>query len=83
MPDASLLQVFVITHEKARLEDMDDYFARKFHPLVPMFMIGRSYAMEPECKPSETLYDLWKDLACHDTTCTSWSDCVVPLVEVG
>ena len=44
------------------MEDMDDYFAKKFHPLKVMYLIGRSWGAEPTCKAKETLYDAWKDL---------------------
>ena len=42
---------------------MDDYFAKKFHPLQVCYVIGRSYKAAPECEPDETLFDAWKDLA--------------------
>ena len=54
-------QVFVITHEKARTKELDDYFALKFHPLQVMMVVGRSYKAEPECDPRHTLYDAWQD----------------------
>ena len=54
-------QVFVITHEKARTKELDDYFALKFHPLQVMMVVGRSYKAEPECDPKVTLYDAWRD----------------------
>ena len=57
-------EVLVITHEKARTADMDDYFAKKFHPLQVLYVIGRSYKMSPECTPWVTLYDAWKELPC-------------------
>ena len=55
-------KVLVITHEKARVEDMDDYFAKKFYPLKVIYLIGRSYKASPECSPDETLFDAWKEL---------------------
>ena len=54
----------MITHENAKPKDMDDYFQKKFHPLLPIFLIGRSYTMEPKCDPKHTLFDLWKELVC-------------------
>ena len=54
-------QVFVITHEKARTKELDDYFSLKFHPLQVMMVVGRSYKAEPECDPRHTLYDAWRD----------------------
>ena len=55
-------KVLVITHEKARVEDMSDYFQKKFHPLEVVYLVGRSYKASPQCKPEETLFDAWKDL---------------------
>ena len=55
------IEVLVITHEKARIKEMDDYFARKFSPLTVMMVMGRSYAAEPQCDPKVALYDVWKD----------------------
>ena len=52
----------MITHEKATPDSIDDYFQKKFHPLNPLFVIGRSYAMEPKCHPEHTVYDVWKEL---------------------
>ena len=49
-----------MTHEKTKLKDTDDYFAKKFAPLVPLYIMSRSYVMEFECKP-HTLFDSWKD----------------------
>ena len=45
------LEVVVITHERQRHHEMDDYFARKFAPLHIMFVIGRSYKSDAECEP--------------------------------
>ena len=56
------LKVLVITHEKARVEDMSDYFTKKFAPLEVLYLVGRSYKASPTCTPDETLFDLWKDL---------------------
>ena len=56
------LKILVITHEKARVEDMDDYFAKKFYPLKVLYVIGRSYKAEPECRPDKTLFDAWQEL---------------------
>ena len=44
---------------------MDDYFTRKFAPLQPIYVVGRSYKAEPKCHPSETLFDAWKDDVTH------------------
>ena len=55
-------KVLVITHEKARLEDIDDYFAKKFSSLQMIYLIGRSYKASPECEPDVTLFDAWKEL---------------------
>ena len=57
-----ICKVLVLTHEATKVLDTDDYFARKFYPAVPLFVMSRSYKMPPECKPNETLFDCWKDL---------------------
>ena len=54
-------KVLVLTHEAAKLADTDDYFAKKFAPAVPFFIMSRSYKKDPECDPSHTLFDCWKD----------------------
>ena len=54
-----------MTHEATKMAEMEDYFTKKFYPILPMYMIGRSYAMEPTCKPNQTLYDAWTELAVH------------------
>ena len=59
---SACLQVLVMTHEAARLNEMDDYFALKFFPLEVYYVMGRSYKMEAECQPKHTLWDAWKDL---------------------
>ena len=56
-----LRKVLVLTHEATRLEETTDYFARKFAPLVPFYVMSRSYKMSPECLPEHTLFDCWKD----------------------
>ena len=56
------LEVLIITHERGNITEMDDYFARKFFPLLPLLVLGRSYAIAPECDPRVTLYDAWKEL---------------------
>ena len=47
------------------MAQLDDYFTRKFAPLHPLYVIGRSYKAEPTCHPSETLFDAWKDDVTH------------------
>ena len=54
-----------MTHEVTKMAEMEDYFTKKFYPILPMYMIGRSYKMEPNCKPNQTLYDAWTELAVH------------------
>ena len=56
-----ICKVLILTHEATRLKDTDDYFARKFSPVVPFFIMSRSYKMTPECDPAHTLHDCWKD----------------------
>ena len=55
-------KVLVLTHEATAIKDTDDYFARKFYPAVPFFVMSRSYKMPPQLKPDQTLFDCWKDL---------------------
>ena len=57
-----ICKVLVLTHEATKLADTDDYFARKLAPLVlPFYIMSRSYKKSPECEPSHTLFDCWKD----------------------
>ena len=56
-----MCKVLVLTYEATKLRDSDDYFAKKFAPLVPLYIMSRSYAMEPECEPCDTLFEFWKD----------------------
>ena len=55
----TLTQVFIMSHEKTRENEMTNYFSKKFYPVVPVFVLGRSYTAEPKCKPEYTLYDNW------------------------
>ena len=50
-----------MTHELTKESEMSSYFAQKFAPAPPSFVVGRSYQSEPECKPEETLFDNWVD----------------------
>ena len=56
-----ICKVLVLTHELQSLKDTDDYFAKKFAPVVPFFIMSRSYKKDPVCEPKETLFDCWKD----------------------
>ena len=56
-----ICKVLILTHPLTKLYDTDDYFARKFSPLVPFYIMSRSYKMSPECEPGHTLFDGWKD----------------------
>ena len=40
---------------------MSSYFAKKFSPATPVYVVGRSYMSEPERKPQVTLFDQWLD----------------------
>ena len=53
--------VIVMSHELANDQEMDSYFAEKFYPAKPIFVLGRSYKADPECKPDQTLYNNWMD----------------------
>ena len=46
-----ICKVLILTHEATKLKDTDDYFARKFSPVVPFYIMSRSYKMSP---PSAT-----------------------------
>ena len=39
-------QVLLMTHDVTRMTEMEDYFTKKCYPILPMYMIGRSYMME-------------------------------------
>ena len=54
-------KVLVVTREATSLKDTDDYFARKLPLLVPFYIMSRSQKKSPECHPSHTLFDCWKD----------------------
>ena len=43
------------------MKDTNDHFAKKFSPLVPFYIMSRSYKKSPECDPNVTLFDCWKD----------------------
>ena len=57
----------MITHERANMDEFNDYFALKFAPLSVVYVMGRSYAAQPECDPKVTLYDAWMDLLACST----------------
>ena len=50
-----------MSHELSNEAEMSSYFAKKFRPAVPVFVIGRSYKSDPLCKPEHTLFDNWMD----------------------
>ena len=54
-------EVFILTHEKAKPKLLSDYFSKKFHPLAPVMVIGRSFAADPITKQKATLWDCWKE----------------------
>ena len=56
-----ICKVLVLTYEATKLRDSNDYFAKKFAPLVPLYIMSRSHALEPKCGESDTLFDCWKD----------------------
>ena len=57
-----LRQALIVTHELAKPELMNDFFARKLHPLEPVLVYGRSYKADPPCKACASLWWGWKDL---------------------
>ena len=50
-----------MTHELSKNEEMSTYFAKKFYPANPQYVVGRSYKAEPKCKPEHTLFDNWME----------------------
>ena len=56
-----ICKVLVVTYPLTKLYDTDDYFAKKFSPLAPLYIMSRSYKMVPKCEPQHTLFDCWKD----------------------
>ena len=54
-------QALIMTHELARVDDFDDFFAQKLHPLEPVLVYGRSYKANPPCKSCQSLWWGWKD----------------------
>ena len=71
-------QVLVMTHEKANEAQMDSYFANKFHPARPVYVLGRSYKAEPKCKPQETLFDNWMDRSHSHAMIPHCQPCIMP-----
>jgi hypothetical protein len=81
-------QVLIMSHELSREDEMTDYFSRKFYPAVPVYVLGRSYAAKPECKPDQTLHDNWKEPSPlhvhHGVIGPLWPDaCSLPEAWVG
>ena len=53
-----------MTHELSKQDKMSTYFAKKFYPAIPQYVVGRSYKAEPKCEPEETLFDNWTEPSC-------------------
>ena len=71
-------QVLVMSHERTNSAEMDSYFGNKFHPARPIYVVGRSYKAEPQCKPEHTLFDNWMDRShSHDMT-PRGQPCIMP-----
>ena len=52
-------QVLVLYHEKMPQEEMTDYFSRLFYPIIPLAVVGRSWAAEPVCERETAVYWNW------------------------
>ena len=44
-----------------QVEGFGRLLREEIRPLVPLYIMSRSYAMEPECEPCDTLFEFWKD----------------------
>ena len=58
-PDSS--KALVLMHELTKVEEMSDYFPRVLHPMVPMAVMGRSWAAAPSCSADKAVWSGWKD----------------------
>ena len=59
--DPYVRQALIMSHELSNDAEKSSYFAKKFAPATPVYVLGRSYKASPECKPEQTLYDNWLD----------------------
>ena len=53
-------QVLVLYHEMMPQEEMTDYFSRLLYPIIPLAVVGRSWAAPPLCKRDTAVYWNWK-----------------------
>ena len=67
-----------MSHELTDPKEMSSYFANKFHPARPVYVVGRSYKAEPKCKPQETLFDNWMDRSHSHTMSPHCHSCIMP-----
>ena len=51
-----------MSHEATKMADLDDYFTTLFYPAQALIVINRSYVMDPDCPPKQTMYDGWTEL---------------------
>ena len=41
-------------------QEMTDYFSRLLYPIIPLAVVGRSWAAEPVCERETAVYWNWK-----------------------
>ena len=57
---ATSTQVLVLYHEMMEQGSMTDYFARIFHPIPVLAIMGRSVEADPPVKKEEAISYNWK-----------------------
>ena len=57
---ATFTQVLVLYHEMIDESQMTDYFARIFHPIPVLAIMGRSALADPPVKKDEAVFYNWK-----------------------
>ncbi len=55
-----LNQALVISHEGAKVEDLDTYLADKLAPLQPIILWGRTASAMPAVPKEQAVYYWWK-----------------------
>ena len=53
-------QVLVLYHEMMPQQEMTDYFSRLLYPIIPLAVVGRSWAAQPVCERETAVYWNWK-----------------------
>ena len=54
-------KALVLMHELTKVEEMTEFFPRVLYPIVPMAVMGRSWAAAPACTADKAVYCGWKD----------------------